>query len=274
MTHYNNWLQTARLGGLLLAADYKEQKVDKNDSARARSSKENVVLVLTPVPSYKDPEKFAAAWNEARGELEARGIDIYSLLLNKLADYAFLQLDAATVEIRTDNADIFSLHIYFDGQLKHEENIILGKGANQGLTFNFGGALASMHESCFNTYRPNQMDAVRHRLELFFKRYKHDPGGIKLDSIVSHDKKELRLRIYHIFGEVTGRNYHELINLDISLENDEICYTVDAAYAAGISKTPDPESDFYREVALDFPQKWLSFRDNLEDQLKAALDGK
>jgi hypothetical protein len=73
---------------------------------------------------------------------------------------------------------------------------------------------------------------------------------------------------------VTGRNYHELINLDISLENDEICYTVDAAYAAGISKTPDPESDFYREVALDFPQKWLSFRDNLEDQLKAALDGK
>jgi len=291
VTHYNNWLKAVHLNDLVIAVNGRF-KAGTADSAAANLIKKKRILILIPAAAWQNPEKFAVAWNAARTELAEKGINIYSLLLDKLADYTFLPPDSLAVQVQTVNPDIFSLNIYYPGQLKTDENIILMKGgsglgiigspgrpasaapAKRGRgALNFAAA-TTMLPTCFTIDKPGQMDVVRRKLELFFKRYKHRSAVVKLDSIISHDKKNLRLRIYNIDGEVTGKNYHELINLDISIDNNEICYTVDASYAAGIARTPDPDSGFYREVSLDFPERWLQYRDSLGYELKIALNGK
>jgi hypothetical protein len=265
--HYNNWLKSVGLDQFVLADQVRELKSEDKKNG-------GLVLSLSPAPAWNDPQRFASAWNEVRTGLAAKGINIDNRLLQKFADYTFSKLENVSIELTTGNPDIFSLKIYYTTSFKKDENIILGKGAPSAINFNFNEAVGAMRESCFIVKQQARLDIVLRDLDSFFKRYPHRSAAIKIDSIISHNKSELRLRVSNIYGEVTGQNYHEIIYLDVSMEGNEICYTVDASYAAGITKTPDPESTSYREVALDFPQQWLSYRDNLDAALKSVLHEK
>jgi hypothetical protein len=265
--HYNSWLKSVYLDQLVLAGQVRQLKGKDKEPDR-------LVLSLSPAPAWTDPQKFASAWSEVRTGLQSKGINIYNLLLQKFADYSFSKLENVSIQLTASEPDIFSLKIYYTTSFKEDENIILGKGAPSGINFNYDDAAGSMRESCFITQQNARLGIILRDLDLFFRKYPHRSAAIKIDSIISHKKGELRLRISNIYGEVTGQNYHEVIYLDMSIEDNEICYTVDASYAAGITTTPDPGSTAYREVSLDFPRQWLSYRDNLDAALKKVLHEK
>jgi hypothetical protein len=223
LTLYSNWLKINHLDQFIridVSASINSTKVDSTHAA-IRGHKGKVKLILTPAAVYTDPLKFASDWNNLHKGLEEKGINFYNVLLTRLADYTVLPPDSVAVEIQTGNAEIFSLKIHYD----HEENIVLLRGTIAGPDFNFNYAAALMKENCFVTVKPERMDMINRKLYWFFSKYKYGSYK-KIESLIYHDGKKLKLTVLGIKGEVTG-NYHEIIYLDVSLENSEICYTVE-----------------------------------------------
>jgi hypothetical protein len=261
---FNSWLKAMHLDNILQAGEPEKLQVTS--------------LVLKPVGAYQDPETFAVTWNYIRSGFRHRGVNIDSVLLNKLADFTFLPLDSVSLAIETANPDIFSLKVYYHKRLKEDAAVVLARGPNKPVNFNFDAAMGRLRKYYIITHKNDDLNAVYGKLAFYFNHYHHLPTDrIKIDTIISDDKKELKLVIGYVYRQIlTDYKYHEVIYLDFTLGHDEISYSVDGDYAAGGNKTPDPlkNAEAYREIMLDYPKNWIDYIDKLDDDLKTALNAK
>lgn len=268
---YNNWLKTMHLDRLMQISTLSSKK----DSLTG-----NMVSVLTLVPtsSYQDPETFATAWNHIRKGLQNRSYNIYSALLVKMADFGDLPLNTISVKIITADPEVFSLEIHYDKKLKYDENIILGKGVNKTIDFNFEQALNSPITGYYqlNPAIPD-VRIYGNKLEALFKRYRHSKDSAIRITRQIDSKEMLRLKVSNVYGQITEGRYHEIIYLTINLYNEgdkssKIRYTVDVSCAGGVESPPKLERN-YEDAERSFPAQLLDYNNKFQEDFRKIIYG-
>ena len=264
--HYNNWLKSAGLDALLQTEQIKEQP------NRA------IHLILKPADSYKDPVTFARDWGYVTDGFAARGINIDSVLLHKLAFYSFLPPGSVSLEVLTSHPDIYSLKIKYNKKLIVTGDTISFKGQTNPIDFNFDAAFEILRRNYWFPANYTNINAVYEKLKKHFQGYHHIPNDqIQVDSFTTEGNNGMTIRVSHIFHHIIRNyNYHELILFDFELKNNEVHYAVELEYAPGGGKTPDPvkEQKVYADLHESFGDDWKYYIGNLSTELGAAVKEK
>jgi hypothetical protein len=260
---YNNWLQLTHFDKLFLA-----EKLVSGPNNLSQT------LVLIPAKEYRSPDVFAKAWDKMHEKLTDDKKDLYAILFNKLAAYSTLPPSALSIKLTSNDAEVFSLNIYYTQEVQHKENILVERGDNDGTAPSLD--MTYIEDRCFDTARqlsPLQLCALLHQ---HFMKYQHGSGYIQTDSIINARQTSIKYRIWNVLGSVTNTSLHEVIILNITTDAKGICYNTDILYAGGGS-TPNPDKSiaFYHDVLFKYRPEYDTYTQRrLPQELKNIFHGK
>lgn len=278
---YNKWLKSIQLDKLIHASEIKTVKNLKSpdDTIRKISDQVSLVLILKPSANYTNMQDLATVWNYVADGLQEKGIDIYRLLLNKLADYTNTSLKLVKVDAQSAKPDIFSFKIYFDNKLEIEPHITLVMGGDIALDYDFNNTLKNTMTGAVQLSGGSiNLIPYYDKITALFSKYRHEADSTVKFKKDIFNKGTLKFSVYNLYGQVTGEDYHERITLLVTVSdpvNDqvEINYEINAYCASGIKVVPKDDKS-YHDVADEYPDRLSGFNNSFYKQFENIFNGK
>jgi hypothetical protein len=278
---YNTWLKSMQLDKLLKAAEAKVVKSWKSpqDSTRNINTQLTIVLILKTSAEYSDAQDAANYWNYIQTGLQERGCDIYTLLLNKLADYANTSINQVRLEALSLKPDIFSFKIYYTDKLVKETYINLVMGGDMKDDYNFTNALNNTVNG-FVQLPGNSINLLPYynKLTAIFSKYKCEPDSVVRFKEDIVNQSTLRFLVLNLYGQITNRKFHEQVTILVSVSGPvnnqiKIKYELSAYCASGMRVVPKGQNN-YLEVAKEYPDELVDFNKSFSKEFKDIFYGK
>jgi hypothetical protein len=256
----NRWLDTSGLAKILHVDSVKQAHQLSHFSGglgvigtRPRLPELNVYCSYTDY--YKSP---MLAWFYVKRGFKKRAIDIEQLIQYQVCDFFGA----------TDSSLVVRLLIPMDDFSER------GLGTNNyAKDFPYTQAIEMGFSNRFTVYRKiTDLTSYYSPLSAYFKKYKHKSRDTVKVASLEKRENSLDLEISNIYGHVTGGNFYELIEIEVtmrSIKDDETEFFFEIKnikYTGGTLAAPHSEDDYVDLDRASFKRKWDYF-----NQLKRDL---